>query len=146
MIRCVAFDFDGTLVDSNAIKRDTFFRVVEDFEAGALLMDGILSREDAGDRYWIFEHFAAALNRSEIAHDLADRYTQLCERNIAAAPEIKGALKALKRLRNMGMELFVNSATPEVALKKIIDLRDLGPFFRACTARRRTRQIICAPS
>jgi phosphoglycolate phosphatase-like HAD superfamily hydrolase len=32
MIACVAFVFDGTLVDSNQVKVQSFFKVVEDFD------------------------------------------------------------------------------------------------------------------
>jgi phosphoglycolate phosphatase len=129
VIRCVVFDFDGTLVDSNQIKRQSFHDVAAEFEDGAARMKRLLEREDAGDRYWVFEQFAAGLSPAPDASILADRYTRLCEEQIVAAPEMPGAGLALKQLKANGCQLFVNSATPVEPLRRIIELRNMGSLF-----------------
>ena len=128
MIRCVVFDFDGTLVDSNRIKHQSFLEIAKEFEDGSL-MAGILGREDAGDRYWVFEQFASALSVKVDAIELADRYTQLCEKMITEAPEIVGASDALVCLGEEGKLLYINSATPIEPLAKLIRLRRMGHWF-----------------
>ncbi|MCF8176953.1 MAG: HAD hydrolase-like protein [Sulfuritalea sp.] len=129
MIRCVVFDFDGTLVESNHIKRQAFFDVVGDFEGGAPLMTSILRAATDKDRYWVFGEFASALPSGADSTELADRYTRICQERIANAPEIGGAKVSLERLRTGGKQLFVNSATPVDALTTLVCLRQLDTFF-----------------
>ena len=43
MIKFVVFDFDGTLVESNEIKRQTFFEVTDYLPGAKPLMDEVLS-------------------------------------------------------------------------------------------------------
>jgi hypothetical protein len=54
MIRCIVFDFDGTLVDSNAVKRDCFDRAIAGL--GELRARKALTAalRVGGDRYTIF--------------------------------------------------------------------------------------------
>jgi phosphoglycolate phosphatase len=129
MIRCVVFDFDGTLVESNHIKRQAFFDVVGNFEGGAPLMTSILRTATDKDRYWVFGEFAKALPNGADSAELADRYTRICQEQIASAPEIGGAKVSLERLRTEGKQLFVNSATPVEALTTLVCLRQLDTFF-----------------
>ena len=56
MIRCVAFDFDGTLVLSNEIKGGFFFEVASNFPGGKSCMESILL-DQSGDRYAIINKF-----------------------------------------------------------------------------------------
>lgn len=129
MIRCIVFDFDGTLVESNGIKRQTFFELAREFDDGMRLMTDVM-REAAGrDRYWIFARFAAALPRQSDARMLANRYTRTCQERIASAPEIKGAGTSLARLRTEGKLLFVNSATPVEPLTRLLCLRRMDTLF-----------------
>ena len=111
MIRCVVFDFDGTLVHSNRIKRDAFLEVAGAFPDGAALMERVL-REAAGrDRYWVFGRFVQSLPHPADEAELAARYTRVCQERIAAAPEVAGAGSALTQLRREGKRLFLSSAT-----------------------------------
>jgi phosphoglycolate phosphatase-like HAD superfamily hydrolase len=129
VIRCVVFDFDGTLVDSNHIKHQSFIEIAKAFDNGASLMEAILMRENTGDRYWVFREFASALPVKVDAMVLADRYTQFCENRIVNAPEIAGVSSALDRLSKDGKLLYVNSATPTEPLAKLICLRGMERWF-----------------
>ena len=127
MVKCVVFDFDGTLVESNEIKRRTFYEVTKNLVDADILLDKILSYPDSGDRYDIFDTLIIELKLDRevfvSASKLSDSYTKICEYEISRAPEIKGAVKTIKELRSLGVKIFISSATPEITLQKIIDMR-----------------------
>jgi phosphoglycolate phosphatase-like HAD superfamily hydrolase len=127
MIKCVVFDFDGTLIESNEIKRRAFYEVTKNLVDAGILLDKILSYPDSGDRYDIFDTLIIELKLvREVfvsASKLSDSYTKICEYEISRAPEIKGAVKTIKELRSLGVKIFISSATPEITLQKIIDMR-----------------------
>ncbi len=129
MVRCAVFDFDGTLVHSNAIKYQTFIEVVSAIPNGARIMVRVLERAGGHDRYWIFRAFAQALDGTFDALELVNRYTQLCEERISAAPEVAGAIDSLEQLHREGVLLFVNSATPQSALAALVRLRGLDSLL-----------------
>lgn len=129
MIRCVVFDFDGTLVDSNHIKRQTFFELAREFDDGIRLMAGVMKEAAGRDRYWIFARFAERLSDQTDATGLVGRYTRTCQERIAIAPEIAGSGASLDRLRAEGRLLFVNSATPVEPLITLLSLRRMRALF-----------------
>lgn len=133
MIKCVFFDFDGTLIDSNNIKRKTFYDVTQNFEGADKILDKILSSADAGDRNDIFNFLTEELNLKKNiqihAEDLINSYTKKCEHRISNAQEIKGAHKALIELKNKGLMLVISSATPQRTLNRIIELIGWSGLF-----------------
>lgn len=122
MISCVVFDFDGTLVLSNEIKRDTFFAVASGFEKGRERMDEIL-RSYAADRDGIFSRFAVITGVPDRAAALAGLYTQLCHEQICRCPERPGALETVSTLRSAGVRVYVNSSTPAAPLSRLLQQR-----------------------
>lgn len=129
MIRCVVFDFDGTLVESNHIKRQAFFELASEFENGIPVMANILRSGVNKDRYWIFSEFARILSGRANSATLANRYTKICKERIARAPEVAGAQACLECLQAEGRLLFINSATPLEPLVALVNLRQLIGFF-----------------
>lgn len=125
MIRCVVFDFDGTLVRSNVIKHEAYLEVAATIPNGVPLMLHVLEQAEGRDRYWVFGAFAQALPETADASELANLYTRRCEERIAAAPEVAGATDSLEQLRQDGMLLFINSATPVTPLAALVRLRGL---------------------
>ena len=129
MIRCVVFDFDGTLVDSNHIKQRAFFEVAGVFSDGAALMGDVLHEAAQRDRYWVFDTFARRMPVNIDATALAKFYTWICQDRIAAAPEVPGALRNLELLRSNAIDLFLNSATPSEPLTTLVRMRQLDGLF-----------------
>jgi phosphoglycolate phosphatase len=139
-VRCIAFDFDGTLVQSNAIKRRTFYEVSRSLGDVDRIVDQVL-RECAGDRTEVLETIVAkaagafalpaAPGNRPWAQVLVERFSHVCEEAIVACPEVPGAMAALDRLLGGGFPLFINSATPTLPLVRILDRRDMTRYFRA---------------
>src|SRR5262245_30408459 len=134
MIRLVLFDFDGTLVDSNARKRACMRATVADLPGGPAALEK--ARRLGGDRYILFAEVARQLDPSgepgaiaRRGRALAAAYTRCCARAIAAAPERRGARAALAALKARGIRIWLNSATPHRDLVAIVRGRGLLPFL-----------------
>lgn len=141
MIKCVVFDFDGTLVDSNAIKRETFFKIACPWDLSGEVVAEVFERWPMADRYEKTRRIAEALISRELlpkdsslaewATRLANEYTDHCERAITCCTEMPGASETLADLSARGLLLFVNSATPVGPLHRLLKLRGWSHYFQA---------------
>ncbi len=134
MIRAFVFDFDGTLVDSNAIKADGYRRVAAVHPGGAAIMEATIA-EVLGDRFAVFEAYAKRLERAGgpicSPSDLAASYTASVDTAVAAAAEMPGARQLLNALREAGCASFLSSATPVASLSRIVAARGWTFFFKS---------------
>lgn len=130
MIRVVVFDFDGTLVDSNGIKRTCMESVVAAIPGGPQALAA--AQANGGDRYILFAEVARRLNPAVTpetlklcGRELIARYSDCCARGIVAAPERRGAGRTLAALRARGIRIWINSATPHRHLGELLRRRGL---------------------
>lgn len=134
MIRVLVFDFDGTLVNSNALKRGCMETVVAKVDGGNEALAA--ARAKGGDRYRVFGEVARTLFAHEgeaavAAHmnGFVAAYTRCCARGIIAAPEQEKARRLLARLRGHGLRIWINSATPHEHLRDLLFRRRLWPLL-----------------
>jgi phosphoglycolate phosphatase-like HAD superfamily hydrolase len=147
-LRSVVFDFDGVLVDSNAVKRNAYFQIFAGTGASDELIGQTLLSQGDGDRYQIIAAIlagmvAAGLLAAERAgtgavSELAAAYNGICEEYAASCAAIGGAEEALRALDER-YGLYVNSATPEEPLRRIVARRGWAPHFRAVLGRPRSK-------
>jgi phosphoglycolate phosphatase len=124
VIRVVVFDFDGTLVDSNAIKIEGFFRLAARYPGGEAAMAEVIGT--SGDRRSILSAFSACMASAGVRLDVDELVARYCEHvdpAVAAAPATEGAADILSNLRNAGFRLHLSSATPTESLLAILDMR-----------------------
>jgi phosphoglycolate phosphatase len=135
--RCIAFDFDGTLVRSNQVKRIRLYDTVADIPAAAAILDDMHDEGLPGDRYDIFRELCRRLDlRGDLkAEQFVHRYGQLCHQSLLECDEVPGALAALGELKQSERSLYIVSATPQVDLVPIVSGRGLTPFFKAILGR-----------
>lgn len=134
MFRLVIFDFDGTLVNSNAIKERALHSTVAGIRGGVAALKA--ARSVGGDRYQLFEEVARQLDRhgnptetKRLGRALAFEYGKRCARGIVAAPERRGGRAALAELKRRGLRIYVNSSTPTADLRKLLRARAIAQYF-----------------
>jgi phosphoglycolate phosphatase-like HAD superfamily hydrolase len=131
-LRILAFDFDGTLADTNALKRDTYFRVLAPHGIEPGLLAAVLNDHPSENRYGVIREALARAGQSSsptAVERLAEAYGDICERGAIERPAMPGAEAALAVL-SRSCALYVNSATPEASLRRIIERRGWMGYFR----------------
>lgn len=140
MIKCVVFDFDGVLVDSNAVKRNAYFDIFAPLGNTREIVSACVAEEREGDRYQVIERILRRLAGAgivvadepllEAVELYADQYNEICESYAVKCREICGASESLSRLAKK-YTLYVNSATPEAPLRRVIRNRSWEQYFKA---------------
>ncbi|WP_413682941.1 HAD family hydrolase [Prochlorococcus sp. MIT 1011] len=131
-IKAVFFDFDGTILDTNDIKLDTFYEVVKDIDNGKKYLNDLLNMPDTGDRFDIFKKLAKIIdfnNSSIIERDLISKYTLITNQKISIAREVEGVSCFIKSLFHAGILVFISSATPELYLKNLVNIRNFSKYI-----------------
>lgn len=133
--RVVVFDFDGTLVHSNELKRNAYDRIFPgepEIVAAGLKKNPRESRRGV-IRGILLERCPGLENRAEelelrIDH-LAREYDRIATDGAATCPEREGATRAL-RILSERMPLILLSATPQDSLDRIVFRRDWSCYFQ----------------
>jgi len=139
MIGSIVFDFDGTLVDSNDIKLQTFYEVTKAYDPTGSTVTRVLKQFPNKDRYGIFQELARelltknlaidAVNLESLATKWAEAYTIRCEKAIENCEEVPGTSATLKWISGQNIPIFINSRTPTITLKRLVTLRSLHSYI-----------------
>jgi len=129
--RALVLDFDGVIIESNALKtltfREVFARFPEHLDA---MMDWHESHMPES-RYTKFRHLAERLGQADdetLVASLAKDFSSRMIDRAVTCPVVRGAIELLADLADR-VPLFVVSLTPEPELRQILDRRELTSFF-----------------
>ncbi len=139
MIKVIVFDFDGTIIDSNQLKYDAFFRIFEYDKRYKKIVKDVLDRSREETRFSIIERILRIFQQDfpgillegdigEVSLLYAAKYNDIVESAASICPEISGASDALDFLFRR-YPLYINSATPLEPLRRIISERSLDGYF-----------------
>jgi phosphoglycolate phosphatase len=128
--RRVVFDFDGTLVDSNRIKKEAFLRSVRDHPGGEECMREVLDTV-LGDRHEVFAAYVARQQPPSSVQELLLAFNTDVDSAVAGAQAMPGAEVLLQALRAAGVAVALSSATPRQNLVDILARRGWSGWFDA---------------
>lgn len=130
-LRVVVFDFDGTLIDSNEIKKN-FFLDYASLSGGVCYMNHLLLEKRVDRRYilrkylmWHYGQQYDDVKAKATIEVLSDQLDGL----VASAPEIPGAIGLIRELNKRGTFIILSSNTPQASLIKILALRGWLKWF-----------------
>lgn len=138
------FDFDGVLVDSNAVKREAYVRIFAEHGVPRDLVDAALASSPDADRHGVIAQVVrrardrGLLTAPTPESGLVEAYNAICEEHTATCVEIRGTSTMLARLASR-YALYVASDTPEAPLRRVIERRRWAPYFRDVLGRPRTK-------
>ncbi len=143
--QAVLFDFDGTLVQSNQIKRDMLFVAARTVGAADELFAQVFSDHPRYDRFGLYRELLIRMNYTgdldAKVDELARLYADLTTGAISKAPEIPGAEAFLKE-HAVQIPFYINSATPEYSLRSTVDKLGWTPYFRGVYGRPKSKNDI----
>lgn len=132
--QALVFDFDGTLVDSNPIKRRAFevcFAEFPDRREEILAYCWGHQHTSRGDKFrYIYEQILGTPYTETIARRLFDRFEAATTRQVIDAPEIPGAVAFLETVKRGPAMTALLSSTWHEALLRILQGRGWLRFFQ----------------
>jgi phosphoglycolate phosphatase-like HAD superfamily hydrolase len=132
LINVIAFDFDGVILESVAVKDQAVFSLFQDatLEERRKVLE--LHRKKPGinrrDRVTLF--LTEALGRvvsQEVMEALLERFAKLVWHGLMSCPEVRGIRDFLNTLADI--PCYVVSAAPEEELRVVAEQRDLSHYF-----------------
>jgi len=134
-IQVIVFDFDGTLIDSNKLKYDAYFKLFPADDRHAPIIRVVLSEIFEQSRYVILKEILLRLGYRKDAllrekvKELAGFYNEIVVAGAKTCPEKAGAEETLRKF-SPAYGLYVSSTTPDASLKEIIRFRKWDNYFR----------------
>jgi phosphoglycolate phosphatase len=128
-----AFDFDGTLVQSTQVKRRAFFEIFP--EQCAPAVEAVLQRDPDGSRFSVIPQMLAETSALGLGNGganvdaLLGAFAERVAVGVANAPEVPGALEALRKAGEAGAA-YIFSMTPHDELLRQIEARGWGALVR----------------
>ncbi len=137
-VKVVVLDYDGTLVDSNRLKYEAYFRVFPETPENRKRIKAILDRIYELSRYTILAEIIREIEGLRDGPELGSRvaaaaeaYNDLVMEIAINCPEIPGARDLLEQLKERKIPTFLSSNTPEKYLDEIIRGRGWKGYFTA---------------
>jgi phosphoglycolate phosphatase-like HAD superfamily hydrolase len=135
-VKVIVFDFDGTLIDSNQLKYDAFFKLFPFDAPPNNIIEEVLGEFLEESRYVILREIIKRINSEVINEDeldnrvqeLATEYNDLVVDGAKHCKEKPGAKEVLESLSKR-YNLYLNSTTPETSLKDIVKHRKWENYF-----------------
>ena len=135
MIRALALDFDGVVVESVEIKNRAFGELFRDSHPH--LVEQVVAFQIANGGLSRFEKFPLIYERilgepfPDGESDRLDRrLTELVYKGVATCPFVPGARAAIEEA-SRHVPVYVASATPEEEVRSLVEARSLAPFVTA---------------
>lgn len=131
-IRAVAFDCDGVLLESTAIKTAAFLELFSQHSEHLQAIRDYHLDHTGISRYdkfkWIYETLLRQPLGPDEALRLGERYTEIVLERVLDCPFVPGTLELLQALWKK-LPMFVVSGTPQEELERILGEREIDRFF-----------------
>lgn len=132
--KALVLDFDGTLVDSNDIKRNAFEKCFVDYPERFEAIMAYCKGNNHIPRHVKFRHAFENILKlpytAGIEKQMLETYAAQTTSQVIAAKEIPGATKFLEKFYRQ-KELALLSSTPHETLLHILDKRGMKKYFGA---------------
>lgn len=132
-VKIIVLDFDGVIVESNAIKDRAFAKIFNKYPEHYEEMMAYHHARNAVVRHEKFRYFVEDVlklpDSSDLIDKLAKRFNNFTKQAIIECPYVTGALNFLDAVYNK-YPLYLVSATPQAELEEIIEARSLNKYFK----------------
>lgn len=138
-IKIIVFDWDGTIVDSNALKRDVWFDIFPRHSKAYFAIQKLLPELKTITRSQILKKvFAEAgdnsLSKEEFVSKHSEIYRERVEKGVLKNGFLAGAKEVLESLHG-NFPLYVNSATPIKPLLSMVKKIGVLKYFKGIYGR-----------
>ena len=147
VVRAVSFDFDNTLLLSEACKHETMRQVCARFPHALDVLATVPTDSRTAPpgvtvtRHTIFTAVAhGLLDRGALPEGVSDavsfgkqlceEFSQLLEQRLLQAKEVPGATDLLATLCKHGVAVYINTATPQEPIDQLVDALGWRKYFR----------------
>ncbi|MEK7559704.1 MAG: HAD hydrolase-like protein [Patescibacteria group bacterium] len=132
--KTIVFDWDGTIVDSNELKRLAWLEVFPSHTKPYFLIQNRAPNLSISTRSQILRNIFAKSGISDLTEEAfvakySKVYADIVERGILQNGFLPGAKEALENLYTK-IPLYVNSATPEAPLLNIVEKIGAVKYFK----------------
>ena len=133
------FDFDGTLVHSDALKKEAYFGLSEDIAAHPEIVREVLHRFAERSRFETIREIYSLLGKhtgkeydDQTIQEAVAAYSSSVLKSVLACPELEGASSLLAYLKKINKKSYISSNTPEETLATLIQARQWNQYIESC--------------
>lgn len=131
ILRVLILDFDGVVIESNAVKTEAFAWLFQQFPEHASAMMRFHEMNISASRFVKFDHLLKLLGRendSSLRQHLAAKFSGRVFEEIIKVPMVSGSEEFLRAFLSK-VPIYLASVTPEPELHEILNRRNLTHWF-----------------